>query len=127
MILHAVTVNIVVGATNFEDIKTVDGVFHSTYKEACFHRGLLDSDKEWHMALGDASPCASASQLRGLFVTVLVFCEIDNPLELWNRHWANLSNDVEFKKRKMTKLSNLKSTIPTKQMLALREISELLR
>ncbi|XP_074356468.1 uncharacterized protein LOC141696187 [Apium graveolens] len=36
--------NIVVGVKMFEEIRTVDGIVYSTYKEACFHRGLLESE-----------------------------------------------------------------------------------
>lgn len=39
--------NFVTGPKDFKDIRTVDRVVYSTYKEACFHRGLLESDKEW--------------------------------------------------------------------------------
>ncbi|XP_074323314.1 uncharacterized protein LOC141660246 [Apium graveolens] len=56
--------NIVIGVKTFEEIRTVDGIVYSTYKEACFYRGFLESDKEWHIAFTDASLCASASQLR---------------------------------------------------------------
>lgn len=79
--------NIIVEAQNFEDIRTVDGIVYSTYKEACFRRGLLESAKEWHIMLNDASLCANAPQLHDLFVTLLVFCEISNPAELWEKHW----------------------------------------
>ncbi|XP_074356463.1 uncharacterized protein LOC141696182 [Apium graveolens] len=67
--------NIVVGVKMFEEIRTVDGIVYSTYKEACFHRGLLESGNEWHIALTDASLWASASQLHNLFVTLLVFAK----------------------------------------------------
>ena len=74
--------NIVTGPKSFEDIRRVGEVVYNTYKEACFHKGLLDSDKEWHIALEDASVYANASQLRDLFVTLLVFCGVSNPKEL---------------------------------------------
>ncbi|KAL8106785.1 hypothetical protein AgCh_023523 [Apium graveolens] len=45
----------VTGPMDFKDIRTVDGVVCPTYKEACFRRGLLESDKEWQIVLDDAS------------------------------------------------------------------------
>lgn len=119
--------NIVVGPTTFEDIRTVDGTVYSTYKEACFHRGLLESDKEWHIALADASLSANAMQLRELFVTLLVFCQVSNPSQLWEKHWSHLADDIEYKQRKLTNLPTLKITETDKQMLTLESISELLK
>nr|XP_017256445.1 PREDICTED: uncharacterized protein LOC108226004 [Daucus carota subsp. sativus] len=119
--------NLVVGPQSFEDIRTVDNIIYPTYKEACFHRGLLESDKEWHIALSDASLYANASQIRDLFVTLLVFCEISNPSELWERHWVALTDDIEYTRRKITKLPNLKLTDDDKQMLALEAINGLLK
>ena len=119
--------NIVQGATSFEDIRKVGGVVHRTYKEACFHRGLLDSDKEWHIALEDANAYATGPQLRDLFVTLLVFCEVSNPSELWKKHWLPLSDDIEYTQRKLLKLPNLRIDVGDKQMLALQAISDLLK
>ena len=39
------------GPTSYEDIKTVDGVVHDSFREACFARGLLDDDREVISAL----------------------------------------------------------------------------
>ncbi|XP_017225164.2 uncharacterized protein LOC108201383 [Daucus carota subsp. sativus] len=119
--------NIVQGATSFEDIKRVGGVVYHTYKEACFHRGLLDSDKECHIALEDANAYATAPQLRDLFVTLLVFCEVSNPSEHWEKHWLTLSDDIEYTQRKLLKLPSLRIDVGDKQMLALQAISDLLK
>lgn len=39
--------NVVKGATSFEDIRTVNGVLHPTFRSACTALGLLGDDKEW--------------------------------------------------------------------------------
>ena len=39
--------NVVQGCTSFEDIRTVNGVVHTSYKAACEALGFLDDDKEW--------------------------------------------------------------------------------
>lgn len=59
--------NVARSATSFQDIRTMDGVVYSTYKEACYHHGLLESDNEWHAALDDASVYQTGQQLRELF------------------------------------------------------------
>ncbi|XP_077215969.1 uncharacterized protein LOC143850629 [Tasmannia lanceolata] len=87
------------GLRSYEEIRTVNGVIHPTFKLACFSLGLLDGDKEWHDAINEASQWATAGQLRELFVTLLLFCEIANPFELWERNWQLLSDDIQFRQR----------------------------
>ena len=38
--------NVVRGAKGFEDMRSVDGVVRANYKDACFHRGLLQDGRE---------------------------------------------------------------------------------
>ncbi|XP_010490026.1 PREDICTED: uncharacterized protein LOC104767743 [Camelina sativa] len=70
-----IRLNYVRGPTCFEDIRTVNGFIHKTYRDACYAAGLLDSDLEWRDAMGEASNWATAAQLRRLFVTLLIYCE----------------------------------------------------
>jgi hypothetical protein len=41
--------------------------------------GLLVDDNEWHQALGEVDLWASGQQLRDMFVSMLMFCEVTNP------------------------------------------------
>jgi len=50
MLLH-----IVRGTTCYKDLRTVHGTLHSTFKEVCLARGLLDDTNEWDYALTKAS------------------------------------------------------------------------
>ncbi len=43
--------NYVKGATSYEHLRTVDGIKHDTFKDACIAMGLLANDNEWHRAL----------------------------------------------------------------------------
>ena len=43
------------GATSFDDLRTVDGIVYSTYKDACKVLGLLEDDSEWEIALQDVT------------------------------------------------------------------------
>ncbi|XP_072060161.1 uncharacterized protein [Arachis hypogaea] len=47
--------NCVRGPTCYEDIRTIDGVVYSSFKDACYARGLLDDDKEYVEAIVEAS------------------------------------------------------------------------
>lgn len=77
----------------------MNNVVYSTFKEACNASGLLEGDNEWHEALIEAATWANAVQMRNLFVTLLLFCEVSNPKELWERHWKELSEDIVFRQQ----------------------------
>ncbi|KAG2481607.1 hypothetical protein PVAP13_J029060 [Panicum virgatum] len=66
------------GATCFEDVRTYEGIIYETFKQACNARGLLGNDQEWYNAFDEAASWATSSQLRQLFVTMLLFCEAIN-------------------------------------------------
>jgi hypothetical protein len=57
--------------------------------------GLLADDNEWHQALEEADVWASGRQLRDMFASMLMFCEVTNPRQLWDAHWESLSDDIE--------------------------------
>ena len=99
--------NIMKGPRTFDEIKTVDGVTHPTYKAACYALGLLDGDKEWHEAINQASQWAIAAQLRELFVIILLFCEISEPLQLWENSWQLLSEDILPRQRRLFQFDEL--------------------
>ena len=65
--------------------------------------------------------------MRDLFVTLLVFCEVRNTSELWERHWTNLADDIEYNQQKMTNIHDLKISSLDKQMMALAAINNLLK
>ena len=91
MLLHKVR-----GAESFDDIKTVNGILHPTFKAACGALGLLDDDNEWHAALTEASTWATAKKLRNMYCTILMFSEVTNPLALWEFHWKSLTDDLQY-------------------------------
>jgi len=73
----------------------MDGIEHDTLKNACIVMGLLAYDNVWHQALEEASLWASRRQLHDMFASMLMFCEVTNPRQLWDAHWEFLSNDIE--------------------------------
>jgi len=90
-----ILLNCVKGATFYEHLRTVDGREHDTFKDACIAMGLLANDNEWDQALEEASVWASGRQLRDMFASMLMFCEVTNPKQLWHAHWESLSDDIE--------------------------------
>ncbi|PIN26452.1 DNA helicase PIF1/RRM3 [Handroanthus impetiginosus] len=88
------------GAQSFADIRTFNGTIYPTFKEACSACGLLDDDNEWHQALSEASTWASPIKLHNMFSTMLMFSEITNPVNLWERHWRSMVDDFEYRVRR---------------------------
>jgi len=78
------------GATCFEDIRTIHGVLHPTFKLACMALGFLNDDGEWY----EASTWPSGFYLRNMFYSMLMFSEIDDPVKLWKSHWVHLTDDL---------------------------------
>ncbi len=87
--------NCVKGATSYEHLRTVDGIEHNTFKDACIVMGLFADDNEWHQALEEVDLWALVRQLRDMFASMLMFCEVTNPRQLWDAHWESLSDDIE--------------------------------
>ncbi|CAK9303229.1 unnamed protein product [Gordionus sp. m RMFG-2023] len=75
----------VVGATSFEYLRTVNGVLYNTFKEAAFKRNLLVDDKEWEAFMEEASTFLMPIQLRQSFAFICIFCQPENPNNLWEK------------------------------------------
>ena len=74
------------GKTSFKDMLTLpDGRVCKTYQEVCSKLGLLADDKEWQMVLEEATNVGMCSQIRELFVIILMFCQPENPRELFDK------------------------------------------
>ncbi len=94
------------GATSFENLRTTfnpnrdpQTVIHDTFKEACQARGLLQDDTEYISCMQEATTFASPYQLRSLFVTILIYNSITDPLALWNRFREPMSDDFLYRAR----------------------------
>ncbi|XP_074356620.1 uncharacterized protein LOC141696369 [Apium graveolens] len=75
------------GSRSFEDLKTVNGHIHETFKEAYAALGLLQNDNQWHEAIAENSHTSLPPQLRAIFVNILAYSPISDPLRLWEANW----------------------------------------
>jgi hypothetical protein len=75
----------------FEDIT----MLYPTFKEACKARGLLDDDYEWYSAFDEAATWAPFNQLRQLFVTMLLYCEVGDEYAFFERVWKLLADAIQ--------------------------------
>ncbi|RID48364.1 hypothetical protein BRARA_I04879 [Brassica rapa] len=122
-----ILVNVVKGPTCFEDLKTVGGVLFEKYREACYARGLLDDDREWHDAIEEPSYWATGRQLRRLFVIILLFCQVIDPLKLWDHTWKFLAEDILYIKRKEFRFPGLELSDDQLKQYTLIELEQLLK
>ena len=86
------------GAESWQALKTVDGIYYSTFKGACEALGLLSSDAEWENVLNEAVEFQNCSQLRRLFVTILIHNKPSNPFGLWTRFRDSFSEDKTYER-----------------------------
>jgi ATP-dependent DNA helicase PIF1 len=56
--------------------------------------------------MNDAAQWASAYQLRQLFVTLLLFCDVTNPTRLFNDHTENMSEDIRYRMNRNSSIPN---------------------
>ncbi|XP_074336448.1 uncharacterized protein LOC141673594 [Apium graveolens] len=89
------------GSRSFEDLKTVNGHIHETFKEACVALGLLQNDNQWHEAIAENFHTSLPPQLRAMFVNILAYNPISDPLRLWEANWQCMSDDILVIRRHM--------------------------
>nr|XP_028945292.1 uncharacterized protein LOC103408064 [Malus domestica] len=82
------------GGFCFDDLRTIKGVLQPTFQAACNSLGLLRDDKEWNNAMLEAMVTASSYQLRQLFVTLVLFCDVADPTTLFEAHWKMMCDDI---------------------------------
>ena len=88
---------VVKGATSFPSLRTVNGIVHHTYKQACIALGLLQDDQEWVQCLTEASQMQVGSSLRSLFALILLHCHPTSPELLWHQFKHHICDDLRFK------------------------------
>ena len=87
-------VNEIEGARNYEEIRTINGVVYSTYKEACFALGILEDDSEWSNALRQVTQWAIDTQLRQFFITIILLYEVGDNKALFDSNWQFMVEDI---------------------------------
>ncbi|XP_020080111.1 uncharacterized protein LOC109703807 [Ananas comosus] len=100
--------NIVRGPRSYAEIRTVHGVVHETFRAACDALGLLGDDKEWREAFGEASQWSGSVELRQLFATLVIYCEVADPLKLWNEYWELMTDDILYRLKRVLGVENLR-------------------
>ncbi|CAN1778537.1 ATP-dependent DNA helicase PIF1 [Linum perenne] len=76
------------GALSFVHLRTVNEL------------GLLANDDEWLLVMNEVGQWGMCSLLRTLFVSMLMFCELANPIDLFNKTWELMAKDISYKYRR---------------------------
>ncbi|XP_019240003.1 PREDICTED: uncharacterized protein LOC109219999 [Nicotiana attenuata] len=114
------------GCTSFESIRRINGVTHENYKDACYALGLLEDDKEWNGCLAEAVLWATGNELRNLFVTILIHCQVTDCRKIWKTNFEILSEDIISLQRKRFRLKDLQLTKKQLEAYTLFEIESIL-
>jgi len=101
------------GATSYKDLKTtidpnglLPDVEQETFLQACVARGLCQNDQEWFSCMSEACTFSFPTKLRELFINILLFNEIAEPVTLWNSFKDQMSEDYLYQARQMTNNAN---------------------
>ncbi|VDO46348.1 unnamed protein product [Haemonchus placei] len=81
------------GPKSFSDLGTVDGVVHVFFKEAAKALGLMNDDSHYESCLSEASEFHMPGQFRSLFSSLLCFCSVSEPEQLWEKFKRALAED----------------------------------
>ncbi|CAN1317209.1 ATP-dependent DNA helicase PIF1 [Linum perenne] len=76
------------GALGFDQLRTVNGIVCSNYKEACTRLGLLSSDDEWESVMSEVSQWGQPRLVRNVF---------------W---WETMSDDYVYRFRQLSTTPN---------------------
>ncbi|XP_019158023.1 PREDICTED: uncharacterized protein LOC109154751 [Ipomoea nil] len=79
---------------SFEHLKNVNGHQSITFREAAEKLGLLSGDHIVEKCLDEAVLYQMPSSFRRLFATLLIFCDITNPRNLWNKFKTYMCEDL---------------------------------
>ena len=82
------------GPMSFADLRTFENIEYATFQDACHARGLLDDDGEWDICLREASEIQSGASLHRLFLSMLLFCQMSAPENLWVRYHDSICDDL---------------------------------
>ena len=116
---------IVKGATSYEHLRYHNGTQHPTFKEACRSRGLLGDDNEWYNAFDEAAAWATSHQLRKLFITMILFCEVGDENAFFEKVWRLLTDDIQYQFRDIIRDPNYKMGDTEARNFLLQELSSL--
>nr|GMD12780.1 ATP-dependent DNA helicase PIF1-like [Ipomoea batatas] len=80
--------------TSFGCLRTVNGQITSSFRDAAEKLGLLAGDFIVEESLNEAVLFQMPSSLWTFFATLLIFCDISNPISLWMKYKTHMCQDL---------------------------------
>jgi hypothetical protein len=93
--------NVQVGCTSFEDIRTVKGHVFDSCREACAALRLLDDDREFIDAITEVAILGSGFSLRKMFANLLMSNTMGDPLNVLEKLWDILFDGILHSRRRI--------------------------
>ncbi|CAN0880288.1 ATP-dependent DNA helicase PIF1 [Linum grandiflorum] len=84
---------------SFNHLRTYNTVLYLSYQQTCQAMGLLASDDEWDSVMAEVSRWAHPAQIRSVFVSLLIYCELSDPIGLLQRWWESMADDFAYRQR----------------------------
>jgi hypothetical protein len=85
---------VVLGATSFKHLQTIDNIEHPTFQAAYVAVGLLQDDVEWDTCMRETCINQDAERLRNIFVIIFLFCSLLNPEVLWEKYRDDMLHNM---------------------------------
>ncbi|XP_019156692.1 PREDICTED: uncharacterized protein LOC109153274 [Ipomoea nil] len=79
---------------SYEHLKMVGESMATTFREVAEKLGLLQSDQVIDQCLQEAMCWQMPTSFRRLFATLLIFCNIPSPHDLWTKYKEHLCEDI---------------------------------
>jgi len=93
-------------ASSFDELRTVDGILHQTFQEACISLGIFTDENEADYSLLEAVHMLhTPRQLRILFVHLLTNNCVDLPIRTWEKFLPHFTADFAIEHNDDTALS----------------------
>lgn len=90
------------GPRSYEELRTVNGKICQTFMAACREYGLIEDDDEWMKVMEEAKNHQMPYQMRTLFVSLLVNCQVNQPEALWEQFKEAMAEDYARKNDETT-------------------------
>ncbi|GAU49905.1 hypothetical protein TSUD_139610 [Trifolium subterraneum] len=91
--------NVQVGCTSYDDLKTVNGNVHDSFRDTCGALKLLEDDREFIAVIVEVANLGSGVSIRKMFASLLMSNTMSDPLRVWENLWKVLIDGILYHRR----------------------------